>query len=54
MTVAPHLIVGGNSLMMICEGQKENEEDLKTRIPSVLNCNDMLDPTERKPLATSS
>ena len=40
--------------MMICKGQNENDEDLKTGIPSVLNCKDMLDPTERKPLATSS
>ena len=40
--------------MMICRGQKENEEDLKTGTPSVLNCKDTLEWTERKPLVTSS
>jgi hypothetical protein len=48
------LIVGGNSLMIMCKGQKENEEDLKTGTPSVLNCKDIFERTARKPLDTSS
>lgn len=47
-----YLIPKGSSFMTRCSGQNENEDDLKTRTPSVLNIRDRLTDSERKPADT--